>query len=132
MIAAPWWQQLLLVMAGGAVGAGLRFTVGAALLRWWGNALPWGTLAVNVVGAFFAGMLLVWLQGRGESASWLRALLVVGLLGGLTTFSSLMVELLVFTRAGRSDLFLLYLGLSLVLGFAAVWSGARVATQLVG
>lgn len=124
-----WWQQLLLVAAGGAVGAGLRFAIGSVLLRWFGNALPWGTLLVNVVGAFFAGALLVWLQGKGEAAVWLRALLVVGLLGGLTTFSSLMVELLVFARDGRSDMVLLYLGLSLGLGLAGVWLGARLAGQ---
>ena len=124
-----WWPQLGLVMAGGALGAGLRFAIGSALLRLLGSAFPWGTLVVNAVGAFAAGVLWVWLQSKGEAGTWLRALLMVGVLGGLTTFSALMVEVMLFARDGRGDLLVFYLGLSLVLGFAGVWLGTRVASQ---
>jgi fluoride exporter len=122
-----WWQQFFLVMAGGALGAVGRFVLGGWLTRQTdaGTGLPWGTLAANLIGAFFAGFLLVWLEGRGPSGLLWRAFLMVGLLGGLTTFSALMVESLIFSRVGRSDLLLLYLAISIVGGLTLVWLGAR-------
>jgi CrcB protein len=124
------WLQLVLVMAGGAVGAGLRFLTGAALMRQLGaGVFPWATLLVNLAGAFAAGFLLLWLESRTGAALW-RALLVVGLLGGLTTFSSLMVELLVLTRDQRSATAFVYLAASLAGGLLLVWMGARLAGHL--
>ncbi|UYB50440.1 fluoride efflux transporter CrcB [Xanthomonas sp. AM6] len=127
---ALWWQQLLLAMAGGAVGSGLRFAVGSALLQRYGAGFPWGTLAVNLVGAFCGGFLLVWIDGKGASAPYWRALLIVGLLGGLTTFSSLMMESLVFLRGGRGGMVPIYLAITLAAGLLLVFAGARVATEL--
>ena len=60
-----WWQQLALVMAGGALGAGGRYWMGGLLLRRIGDGLPWGTLTVNLAGSFAIGFLAVWLEGRG-------------------------------------------------------------------
>lgn len=122
-----WWQQLGLVMAGGALGAALRFMVGDAMLRQFGNGFPWGTLTVNLVGAFAAGYVMVWLQSRGNAALYWRAFLIVGIIGGLTTFSSMMLETLVFARTDRGLMMPLYLGISLAGGLLLVWAGARVA-----
>ncbi len=122
-----WWQQLGLVMAGGALGAALRFMVGDALLRQFGHGFPWGTLTVNLVGAFAAGYLMMWLQSRGSQAPYWRAFLIVGLLGGLTTFSALMMETLVFARTGRGLMVPLYLAVTLFGGMLLVWAGARLA-----
>lgn len=117
---------LLWVMLGGAVGAGLRWWVGAGLLRQLHDGWPWPTLLVNLVGAFAAGYLLIRLHAHPQASVW-RPLLVVGLLGGLTTFSSLMVELLVMARQARPAGALLYLLVSVVGGMLAVWLGARLA-----
>ena len=125
-----WTQQLLLVMAGGALGAAGRFCLGGALLRSFGNGIPWGTLAANLVGSFAVGFIAVWLDGRGPSALYWRAFLIVGVLGGLTTFSALMLEALLFARAQRNDLLLAYLGGTLVAGLLLVWAGARLAEAL--
>lgn len=127
MASGLWWQQLALVMAGGALGAALRFLIGDALLRSVGPGFPWGTLTANFIGAFAAGYLLVWLQQRGGNVVLLRAFLMIGLLGGLTTFSSLMLETLVFARNDRAALVPLYLGVSVVGGMFLVWLGARLA-----
>ena len=125
-----WTQQLLLVMAGGALGAAGRFCMGGALLRSFGNGIPWGTLAANLIGSFAVGFIAVWLEGRGPSALYWRAFLIVGVLGGLTTFSALMLEALLFARAQRNDLLLAYLGGTLVAGLLLVWAGARLAEAL--
>ena len=125
-----WTQQLLLVMAGGALGAAGRFCLGGALLRSFGNGIPWGTLAANLIGSFAVGFIAVWLEGRGPSALYWRAFLIVGVLGGLTTFSALMLEALLFARAQRNDLLLAYLGGTLVAGLLLVWAGARLAEAM--
>ena len=125
-----WWQQLVLVMCGGALGAGGRYWLGGALLRRLGDGIPWGTLAANLIGSFAIGFLAVWLEGRGPQALYWRAFLIVGVLGGLTTFSALMVETLLIARSQRSDLLLGYLGGTLVAGFVLVWAGARLAAML--
>ncbi|WP_426803993.1 fluoride efflux transporter CrcB [Stenotrophomonas sp. SrG] len=124
---STWWQQLGLVMAGGALGAALRFIIGDAMLRQFGNGFPWGTLTVNLVGAFAVGYVAVWLQTRGSAALYWRAFAIVGIIGGLTTFSSMMLEAVLLVRNGRGWVMPTYLGISLVAGFALVWLGARLA-----
>ena len=94
-----WWQQLVLVMCGGALGAAGRFWLGGALLRRLGDGFPWGTLVANLIGSFAIGFLAVWLEGRGPQALYWRAFLIVGVLGGLTTYSALMLECLLLARS---------------------------------
>ena len=125
-----WWQQLALVMLGGALGAAGRFWLGGAMLRQFGSGIPFGTLAANLIGSFLAGFLVVWLENRGPSALYWRAFLIVGVMGGLTTFSALMVETLLFARSQRGDLLLGYLGGTLLAGLVLVWAGARLAALL--
>lgn len=127
-----WTQQLLLVMAGGALGAAGRFWLGGALLRSFGGGIPWGTLAANLIGSFAVGFIAVWLEGRGSTAVYWRAFLIVGVLGGLTTFSALMLETLLLARTHRNDVLLGYLGGTLVAGLLLVWAGARMAEAMRG
>lgn len=122
-----WWQQLALVMAGGALGAAGRFWLGGWLLRRLGDGFPWGTLAANLIGSFAVGYIAVWLESRGPPALYWRAFLIVGLLGGLTTYSALMLECLLFARSQRSGMLLGYLAVTLVAGLLLVWLGARTA-----
>jgi CrcB protein len=97
------------------------------LLRQLGNGFPWGTLAVNLIGSFLAGFLVVWLEGRGPSAIYWRAFLMVGIMGGLTTFSALMVECLLYAKSGRTGLMLVYVGASLSAGMLLIWLGSKAA-----
>jgi CrcB protein len=124
------WNLMGLVMAGGALGAAGRHLLGGWVVRHVGNGLPWGTFAVNMVGSFAAGFLLAWLEGRGPSALYWRAFLIVGVLGAMTTYSGLMLECLIYTRTGRGGALLAYLGLTLFVGFALVWFGARLGDFL--
>lgn len=126
-MATIWWQQLVLVMCGGALGSAARFWLGGALLRRLGEGIPWGTLAANLIGSFAIGFLAVWLEGRGAQALYWRAFLIVGLLGGLTTYSSLMLECLLLARSPRAGIVLAYLATTLVAGLLLVWLGTRAA-----
>lgn len=129
-MATIWWQQLVLVMCGGALGAAGRFWLGGALLRRLGEGIPWGTLAANLIGSFAIGFLAVWLEGRGPHALYWRAFLIVGVLGGLTTYSSLMLECLLLARSPRATMALVYLGTTLAAGLLLVWLGSRMALAI--
>lgn len=125
-----WWQQLTVVMAGGALGAAGRFLIGGWMTRHVGSGFPWGTLAANLLGSFLAGFLLIWLEERGSSALLWRAFLMVGVLGALTTYSALMIELYMLQRTGVAQWGGAYLAVSLIGGLSLVWLGVRVAEYL--
>lgn len=127
-----WWQQLLLVMAGGSVGAAGRFLLGGWITRHVDGSFPWATLAVNLIGSFLAGMIVALLEGRGPGALLWRAFAVVGVLGAFTTYSALMLELVLLGRTAGAKHAALYLGVSLVAGLALVWAGASLAHALRG
>lgn len=125
-----WWQQLVLVMAGGALGAAGRFWIGGWVTRHLGSGFPWGTLTVNLLGSFAAGFLLVWLEGRGPAGLLWRAFLMVGVLGALTTYSALMLELYLLQRGNVGHHGGAYLALSLVGGLGLLWLGVRIGEAL--
>jgi fluoride exporter len=124
--------HLALAMLGGALGAGLRYWLGAALLQRFGDGMPWGTLAANLGGSVLAGLLFALLAERGTAGDALRALLIVGLMGGLTTYSALMLELMAFGRGGNADRAMAYLAITLIGGLALVWVGLRIGEALRG
>ena len=76
------------VGVGGFVGANVRYVLGAWIVARFGAAFPWHTLLINVTGSFAIGFLLTILAHRADIAPAWRLLLVVGFLGGYTTFSS--------------------------------------------
>jgi CrcB protein len=79
--------NVLLVAAGGALGAVLRYLLDGAVRRRFGPRFPWGTLLVNVTGSALLGVLTGWALGGGAPDA-LRLLAGVGLCGALTTFST--------------------------------------------
>lgn len=117
-------RRLLLVGAGGAAGATLRW----ALLDLGGEAFRPALLLVNVLGCIVLGAALAREGPAGSSRHrWLHDALAVGFCGGLTTFSTLAVEVAELGRDGRAGFGAWYLGASVVLGIAGVMFGAAFA-----
>lgn len=88
------------VVVGAGVGGGLRYVVGGWVAERWGTSFPWGTLVVNVSGAFLLGVLLALNVERDIGSPQLRLLLGIGLLGGYTTFSTLSYESIALVERG--------------------------------
>ena len=118
---------LLLVAAGGALGAVLRFLVAGWGQRLTGGTFPTGTLIVNVSGCLAIGYLGAVFAGPWLVRPEVRMALLVGLLGGFTTFSSYAFETLTLAADGRLSVALLNVALSNVAGLAGVWLGYRLA-----
>ncbi|MCB9557464.1 MAG: fluoride efflux transporter CrcB [Deltaproteobacteria bacterium] len=87
-------QQVLWIAAGGALGSALRYLIGVLTVRWWGGHFPYGTLAVNIVGAFFLGAVMFAGSKPGLLSPSMRLTIGTGLLGGFTTYSSFAFETL--------------------------------------
>lgn len=129
---SPWFLAGAAAL-GGAFGALVRhaFNQGFA-----GRALvgvPMATLMVNVFGCFMAGLLLVWIDQRvamATHAAFWRALLMTGVIGGLTTFSAFGVELWTMLRSERYLLMAATIAAHVVVGVAAIALGWRVGRTL--
>jgi CrcB protein len=123
----PGVAALLLVAAGGATGAVLRYLLSMRVHGWLGHGFPWGTLCVNVIGSFAMGALFVWLTQWSSvaRAGDARLLLMTGVLGGFTTFSAFSLETLGLLEqgfAGRAAVnMLVSVGLCLASAAAGMW-----------
>ena len=111
----------------GGLGALARVGVATALPA---RGLPWGTLAVNVVGCLLIGIVFQWFEARGALASPWRLALIGGFLGGFTTFSAFGIETFDLLRSGQFGWAAGYVTASLVLGLLAVAAGFGVARAL--
>jgi CrcB protein len=118
------------VALGGALGSVARYACSGIAARWLGFGFPYGTLFVNVVGSYAIGVLgtIAIAGGRALSATDLRAFLIVGILGGFTTFSSFSLETFTLARGGNLGGAAANVLLSLVLCLTAVWLGYASAT----
>lgn len=115
-------------MLGAALGGAGRFFVGAAIAERFGGRFPLGTFIVNVTGCFGIGLAMTLLSERMAHPNW-RLLLVVGVLGGYTTFSSFEWETWFASRNGAAWLGLAYVLASVCVGYAAVWLGVLIARR---
>jgi fluoride exporter len=107
------------VAVGGAVGALARYGL-ARGIPWDGSGFPWATFVTNVVGCLVIGALVVWLVERGSAPDWVRPLLVTGVLGGFTTFSTFALEVRDLLAVGNGAIASIYVIATLVAGIAAV------------
>jgi len=122
--------SLLLVMLGGAFGAGARHLVGRATLAWWGPGYPWGTLAANLIGGLAMGLLAGTLARIGQGGEQWRLLLGVGVLGGFTTFSAFSLDAMLMIERGSWTGALGYVLASVLGSIAALMLGLSIARAL--
>jgi CrcB protein len=120
----------LLVALGGAAGALSRFWIGQGVVRLLGAPAPWATLAVNVVGCALAGVFFAWASVRHDTAS-VHALVLVGFLGGLTTFSAFSLDALGLWLRGQERIAVAYVLANVLLSLAAAATAFVIARKLL-
>jgi CrcB protein len=116
----------LWLAAGGAAGTLLRYAVSGWIMRATGGTFPWGTLAINAAGCLGIGVLAGLLDRGGLLSTVLRMSLMVGVLGGFTTFSSFGLETFRLLADAQWGAAAAYVLLSNASALASVWLGHRV------
>lgn len=116
--------HLCLLATAGAAGTLLRAGFTTAATRLLGSSFPWGTLAVNVAGSFAFGVIYALTRSRVFTVEQ-ETVLLVGLLGGFTTYSSFAFQSVGMLESGRTAAALAYIAATNVLGLTAVWAGLR-------
>ena len=122
-------DRYLVVLAGAGLGGLARYAGGSWIMAKYGGRFPLGTFVINVTGSFLIGVLMTLLTERlNPHPNW-RLFLVVGILGGYTTFSSFEYESYTAVRDGARWMALLYMTGSVALGYVGVWLGALLASR---
>lgn len=120
-------QMILAVAAGGAFGAVARYLVATGIGRLLGpHDFPWGTLTVNVVGSVLMGVLIELLALVWSPSQELRALLVVGVLGAFTTFSTFSLDVAVLMQRGQTLFVAAYVAGSVLLCVGGLFAAMHV------
>jgi CrcB protein len=123
-----YFGQILIVGLGGFIGSGLRF-----MLHDWAahnpslSDFPWGTLAVNVIGCLMIGFVVGLIETKNVLLPWQRLFLLVGILGGFTTFSTFAIETVALTLDHSVIKALFNILLQVVLGVLAAAGGFYIS-----
>lgn len=123
--------MLAAVAAGGALGSVGRFLLMSRMGHWLGAGFPYGTLAVNVLGSFVLGVLIEVMAQLWSPSQELRAMLIVGLLGGFTTFSTFSLDAVYLFERHQYAALSGYVAGSVILSIAALFLGLAVMRQVL-
>lgn len=115
--------QFALVGLGGAIGSMLRYGTTQLFLRFIGEGFPWATLCINILGSLGIGILFGALSQIENNADNLKLFMVVGILGGFTTFSAFSLDTILLFERGQYIHGLLYIIASVGLSILAALSG---------
>lgn len=115
------------IAIGGALGSVFRYMTILATERFLGHAFPYGTLTVNVLGALVMGMVVGYIHHLNpDSNPQIKSFILVGLLGGYTTFSSFSLDALTMIQNDQIASLMLYITVSVGLSLLGIWSGYQI------
>jgi len=120
-------MTILLISLGAMIGAPARYLTDRRVQTWFGSALPWGTLAVNIVASLVLGVVLG--VGTKLDARWL-ALAGTGFCGALSTYSTFSFETLRLYQRGTRGVAVAYVALTLIAGIGAAGAGWAMGAGL--
>jgi CrcB protein len=120
-------QRLILIGLAGFAGTLTRYWLSEWTARRFGETFPTGTLVVNLIGCFLAGLLFYLMFDRYLVNPTIRTVVLIGLLGGFTTFSSFGLQTFTLLRDGEMGLALFNIAISNVGGLLMVWVGYSLA-----
>jgi len=125
-------SMIVAVAAGGAIGAVGRYLVMSGVGRWIGHGFPWGTLVVNVMGSLAMGILVEVMAMTWSPSPEVRALLIVGVLGAFTTFSTFSLDVVLLLERGAVLPAALYVAASVVVCIVGLYVGMHGMRAVFG
>jgi CrcB protein len=118
------------VALGGALGASTRYGLDRLIEQRTSSLFPWATFTINITGCFVIGLLTVSIVERQHLPAWVRVGLVVGVVGGYTTFSTFAQETFELGEVHHLAIAFAYVAASVVVGLAAVYAGTLVGRAI--
>ena len=112
--------KLFLIALGGGIGSILRFLLSAGVHNWFHKVYFWGTISVNIIGSFIIGLAWAFFEQHIEQEN-LRFVVMIGLLGGFTTFSSFSLESITLLKNGDFKMAISYILISNIGGISAAF-----------
>ena len=122
--------KTILIGLAGLAGTLLRYWLSGLVARQYGETFPWGTVAVNLLGCLVTGAVFNLTEERFLVHPTLRTVILIGLMGGFTTFSSYGLQTFTLLRDGDFGLATLNIGISNALGLLMVWAGYALVKVL--
>ena len=123
-------MKYILLIAGGAAGTLARYAVSGIAYRYFDGSFPYGTMIINVTGSFIVGLVWAFIEQGAVSAST-RTFIVIGILGGFTTFSTYAVETVNMLRVGAIKSGVLNILLNNILSLMMVVTGFIIAKGIM-
>ena len=122
--------KTILIGLAGLTGTLLRYWLSGLMARQYGETFPWGTMTVNMIGCLVTGAVFYLTEERFLVNPTLRTVILIGLMGGFTTFSSYGLQTFTLLRDGEFGLATLNVGISNALGLLMVWTGYALVKVL--
>lgn len=122
--------KTILIGLAGLTGTLLRYWLSGLVARQYGETFPWGTMTVNMIGCLLTGAVFYLTEERFLVNPTLRTVILIGLMGGFTTFSSFGLQTFTLLQDGEFGLATLNIGVSNALGLLMVWAGYAVVKVL--
>jgi CrcB protein len=123
-------QKTIFIALAGLVGTLLRYWLAGFVARQYGETFPWGTMAVNLIGCLVTGAVFFVTEERLLLSTTVRTVILIGLLGGFTTFSAYGLQTFTLLRDGEVGLAMLNVATSNILGVVMVWLGYVLGRML--
>lgn len=121
--------RILAVAAGGALGSVFRYILASAIPLWLGRIFLWGTFTVNIIGSFLIGIAWAFFEDKSLLFN-LRLFIIVGFLGGFTTYSSYSLESINLFKQGQVKLALLYIFMTNIVAIISAFGGYAIYKNL--
>lgn len=121
----------LIVFLGSGLGGALRQGTNVLTARLFGLGFPYGTLTVNIAGAFIMGLMIEWFALKADPGQGWRLFLTTGILGGFTTFSTFSLDAANLIQKGAALTAAIYLGATLVAGLGGLFLAMMLVRSLV-
>ncbi len=122
-------MNLLIIGIGGFLGAILRYLVSGWVYRVFGSALPWGTLAVNIIGSFILGFFFTYSINKMAVSPEFRNFISIGLLGAFTTFSTFSYETIMLMQQELYKETIMNISFNVIFCLIAALAGILIAKQ---
>ncbi|MDB5491518.1 MAG: crcB-like family protein [Micavibrio sp.] len=123
-------QSILAVALGGALGSVLRFLLNNGITALTKTSFPVGIMVINVLGSLAMGVLIALFAEQGQASQNMRTFLMVGVLGGFTTFSTFSADSVLLWQRGEAVQAVAYAGGSVILSVAALLAGIMLVKGL--